>query len=126
MEKEGIGRPSTYAPIVTTVENRYYVEKEEGVFKPTVLGETVNDFLVGNFAEIVDLPFTAQMEEGLDEVASGQRRWTNLIKRFYQPFSQKLAKVEKEAPRVAVPVEETEKLAPNADREVGGENRPFW
>jgi len=112
LEKEGIGRPSTYAPIITTVENRYYVEKEEGVFKSTALGETVNDFLVSNFAEIVDLPFTAQMEEGLDEVANGQRRGTDLIKRFYQPFSQKLAKVEKEAPRVAVPVEETEKTCP--------------
>ncbi|MBP8590912.1 type I DNA topoisomerase [Candidatus Shapirobacteria bacterium] len=112
LEKEGIGRPSTYAPIITTVENRYYVEKEEGIFRPTALGEAVNDFLVNYFPEIVDLPFTAQMEEGLDEVANGKRRWTDLIKHFYQPFSQKLVKVDKEAPRTAVPVEETGEACP--------------
>jgi len=116
LEKEGIGRPSTYAPIITTVENRYYAEKEEGVFKPTALGETVNDFLVNNFAEIVDLPFTAQMEEDLDRVANGKKRWTDLIKHFYQLFLQTLTKVEKEAPRAIVPVEETGENCPKCKK----------
>ncbi len=94
LEKLGIGRPSTYAPIITTIQIRSYVEKVEGRFKPTPLGIAVNDFLIKNFPDIVDYSFTAYMEDELDEIAKGKLHWVKMMNSFYTPFKDKLEKVE--------------------------------
>ena len=73
MEEQGIGRPSTYAPTLSTIQERGYVEKEDGRFKPVDIGLMVNDLLVAHFPEIVDFKFTARMEDELDEIASGKK-----------------------------------------------------
>jgi DNA topoisomerase-1 len=112
LEKEGIGRPSTYAPIITLIQRRQYVEKKEGKFHSTHLGEAVNDFLVKNFSNIVEIPFTAQMEDSLDEIARGEKEWVGVIAGFYSPFEKKLAKVAEKAKRVKIEVEKTGKKCP--------------
>jgi DNA topoisomerase-1 len=86
LEAEGIGRPSTYAPTISTVQNRGYVEKEGRALRPTDTGMVVNDFLVKHFPKIVDFQFTAKMELQLDEIAEGQHRWVEIMKDFYKPF----------------------------------------
>ncbi len=90
LEEKGIGRPSTYAQIVTTIQDREYVKKEKLVFKPTPLGFLVNDILVLSFPDIVNVQFTARMEEELDEVEEGKLQWVTLLKEFYGKFSQDL------------------------------------
>ncbi len=107
LEKLGIGRPSTYAPIISTIQDRQYVEKDEGRFTPTPVGVAVNDFLVGNFPEVFDYSFTAGMEDDLDKVANGDREWQKMMGEFWNPFSKKLETVEEKAKRVQI---ETEKL----------------
>lgn len=102
LEKKGIGRPSTYAPTLSTVQERQYLIKEEGKFKPTKLGLVVNDFLVKHFGGIVNIPFTARMEDDLDEIANGRKKWRPVIAEFYQPFAEKLEKVAAKAKRVKV------------------------
>jgi DNA topoisomerase-1 len=97
LEKYGIGRPSTYAPIITTIQERNYVEKnEQKKFFPTKIGITVNDILVEHFPEIVDVGFTSKMEENLDKIAEGDIKWVPVIKNFYEPFSKNLEKKYKE------------------------------
>lgn len=112
LEERGIGRPSTYAPIISTIQGRQYVEKMEGKFTPTPLGEVVNDFLVEYFAGIVDYDFTAQMEDELDDIANGKRKWVPVIRDFYQPFDKQLEGVTQVAERVQVPTEVTEEKCP--------------
>ena len=90
LEKNGIGRPSTYAPILSTIVNRGYVHLESRKFYPQKIGIIVNDMLVKNFSEIVDVNFTAQMEEELDEIAFGRRNWVDVLKKFYVPFAKDL------------------------------------
>lgn len=107
LEKLGIGRPSTYAPIISTIQIRQYVEKEEGKFTPTPIGVAVNDFLVKNFPIEVDYQFTAKMENNLDEIANGNEKWADTIAGFWKPFEKKLKDVEKNSKRVKI---ETEKL----------------
>lgn len=104
LEKEGIGRPSTYAPIISTILARKYVEKDKPrYFHPTEIGILVNDFLVEHFPEIVDVKFTSKMEDELDEIANGKMEWVPTIREFYEPFAKELktktdeAKKEKEA-----------------------------
>lgn len=86
LESEGIGRPSTYAPTISTILARGYIEKEAKALKPTDLGMVVTDLLVEHFASIVDYKFTAEMEESLDLIAEGKKEWVPLIRDFYQPF----------------------------------------
>lgn len=112
LEERGIGRPSTYAPIVSTIQTRQYVEKQEGKFRPTSLGTTVNDFLVEYFPDVFDYQFTANMEDELDDIANGKREWVPVINDFYQPFEKKLSAVGKIAERVAVPTEATGEKCP--------------
>lgn len=112
LEERGIGRPSTYAPTISTIQTRQYVEKLEGLFQPTPLGTTVNDFLVEYFSEIVDYDFTAKMEDELDEIADGKRKWVPVIKDFYQPFEKQLEGVAKVAERVQIPTEVTDEKCP--------------
>jgi len=91
MEEYGIGRPSTYAPIIATIQDRGYVERDERrAFRPTSAGLIVNDLLVKNFPEIVDYGFTAKMEAELDEIAQGKKNWVPIIRGFYEPFQQRL------------------------------------
>ena len=92
LEQKGIGRPSTYAPIISTIQDRDYVNKAEGKFRPTELGLTVNKILTGHFPEIVDPGFTAQMEEQLDEIARGKYEWIAALQEFYPPFQNMLDK----------------------------------
>ena len=111
LEEEGIGRPSTYATIISTIESRQYIERNEGKFLPTSVGFAVNDFLVTNFSTIDDIPFTAQMEDELDEIANGKKKWSPVIKQFYDPFEKTLEKVG-EAARVKIEVEKTSEICP--------------
>ena len=91
LEEHGIGRPSTYAPTISTIQTRNYVEKnEQKRFTPTETGITVNDLLVEHFPQIVDLQFTAKMEEDLDMIADGDTKWVPIIKEFYEPFHKNL------------------------------------
>jgi DNA topoisomerase-1 len=107
LEKQGIGRPSTYAPIISTILLRQYVEREDGKFKPTVLGQATNEFLVKNFANVLSLPFTAEMEEDLDKVSLGEVDWKEMMKTFWKQFEKELKVAESEGERVKV---ETEKI----------------
>ena len=109
MEEYGIGRPSTYAPTLSTIQERNYVKKnEEKKLQPTEIGVVVNDLLVENFPQIVDLNFTAKMEEDLDEIAEGKIKWQPVIKEFYDPFAALLAKKEKELVKKEIIEEKTE------------------
>ncbi|MCA9307918.1 MAG: type I DNA topoisomerase [Patescibacteria group bacterium] len=96
LEELGIGRPSTYAPTLTTIVSRGYVEKEGRYFVPKDVAYVVNDLLVSHFPDVVDYNFTAVMEEDLDKVAAGKVEWVPLISRFYTPFAQTLALKDKE------------------------------
>ncbi|MBI4092027.1 MAG: type I DNA topoisomerase [Candidatus Levybacteria bacterium] len=111
LEKHGIGRPSTYAPIISTIEARFYVEKEENRFKPTEIGTLVNDFLVKNFSTIDDISFTASMEDKLDEVADGKTDWVPVIKDFYGPFEKHLKDAEDEK-KIKIEPEKTGEKCP--------------
>jgi DNA topoisomerase I len=86
LEEKGIGRPSTYAAILSTIQERKYVQKLEGKFSPTELGIVVNDYLVEKFKELIDVKFTAKMEDELDHIEEGKLKWEKVIKDFYKPF----------------------------------------
>ncbi|HYQ48555.1 MAG TPA: type I DNA topoisomerase, partial [Thermodesulfovibrionales bacterium] len=90
LEEKGIGRPSTYAAILSTIQDRKYVHKTDGKFSPTELGTVVNDFLVDRFRELMDVSFTANMEEDLDHIEDGKKKWVKIVKDFYRPFHEKL------------------------------------
>lgn len=112
LEEKGIGRPSTYAPIISTIQDRKYVEKIERKFKPTDLGYPVNDFLVKYFPDIFDVSFTAKMEDDLDNIASGQLVWNSVMSDFYAPFKEKVDLVYKQAERVKVDLGTTSEKCP--------------
>ncbi len=112
LEKQGIGRPSTYAPIISTIILRQYVEKNEGRFVPTKLGLATNDFLVGNFSEVMSLPFTAGMEEDLDRVAMGKGKWKKMIGDFWGKFEGEVKKAQKDSQRVKVEADELGEKCP--------------
>jgi DNA topoisomerase-1 len=95
LEEKGIGRPSTYATILTTIQDREYVVKREGKFSPTELGIIINDLLVESFADIFDVQYTARMEEELDEVEDGKLRWIQALEEFYGKFEADLKKAQK-------------------------------
>ena len=99
LEKEGIGRPSTYASIIGTIETRDYIEREKRKFKPTLLGKVVCRFLVDNFPDIMDIGFTAEMEDKLDSIAEGSLEWTPMLRQFHTRFEKTVASA-LEAPRV--------------------------
>jgi DNA topoisomerase-1 len=90
LEEYGIGRPSTYAPIISTIQARGYVQKEEKRLHPTDVGFIVSDLLVEHFSDVVDVGFTARMEEELDEVADGEKNWVDVLREFYAPFEKDL------------------------------------
>ncbi len=96
LEEKGIGRPSTYAAIISTIQDRDYVNKVENKFRPTDLGVLVNTLLVNHFPVVMDVAFTAKMEEELDKIEDGQMRWVEAVKDFYKPFNESLEKAQAE------------------------------
>jgi DNA topoisomerase-1 len=112
LEEYGIGRPSTYAPILSTLLQRVYVERVDKKLIPTELGFTVNDLLVEFFPDVVNVGFTAEMEERLDQIATGEQAWVPMLREFYDPFSQKVEVARIEMPRVEFKPEPTGDLCP--------------
>ena len=113
LEENGIGRPSTYAPILSTIQERNYIEKDENRrFRPTQIGTVVNDLLVNHFPEIVDIKFTAEMEEDLDKIAQGSKKWVPVIKEFYKPFDANLKNKYKEVSKKDITEKPTKKICP--------------
>ena len=116
LEEQGIGRPSTYVPIISTIQDRGYVDQEQRRFVPTWLGETVNEVMAKHFPDIVDVSFTADMERKLDDVEDGHRSWTEFLHNFYDAFKVTMEKAESEMNKVQKPVEELEELCPDCGR----------
>jgi DNA topoisomerase-1 len=112
LEEKGIGRPSTYAPTISTIQDRQYVTKEDKKFVPTDLGITVTDFLVQYFPKVIDLPFTAALEDDLDAIANGEKQWQPVIAAFYEPFAEDLEKSYETAQKVQIPVEVLDEKCP--------------
>jgi DNA topoisomerase-1 len=108
LEKYGIGRPSTYAPIISVIQNRNYVEKIQGRLQPTEIGLLVDKVLKENFPEIVDLDFTAKMENELDEIAEDKKQWQEVIREFYEPFSVHLKQKYEEVSKKEIAEEKTD------------------
>ena len=110
LEENGIGRPSTYAPTITTITSRMYVERDGKQLKPTVLGEVTTELMKDHFSNIVNAKFTANMETNLDDVEKGEKDWKATLKDFYEEFDATLAKAEvaMEGKRVKIPSEETD------------------
>ncbi|HEX6817018.1 MAG TPA: DNA topoisomerase, partial [Ktedonobacterales bacterium] len=116
LEERGIGRPSTYVPIVSTIQDRGYVEQQDRRFVPTWLGETVNELLLKHFPEIVDANFTADMERRLDAVEGGEQEWTEFLKDFYAELRQQLDRAETEMDKVQKPVEDANEACPQCGK----------
>ena len=100
LEEKGIGRPSTYSPTITTILERRYIEKEKKQLIPTELGKIVNKLLTENFTDVINVEFTAKIENEFDEIAEGKEEWKKMIREFYGPFEKELEKVEKELEHV--------------------------
>ncbi len=113
LEENGIGRPSTYALILSTIQERNYIEKDEQRrFKPTEIGTLVNDLLVNHFPKIVDIKFTAKMEEELDEIAEREKEWVPVIREFYAPFEKNLKRKYEEVSKKEITEKPTKKTCP--------------
>lgn len=115
MEEQGIGRPSTYAPTIGTLLDRHYVSKEQNRLVPTPLGTTVTDLLKEYFTDVMDLEFTAKMEEELDDVSRGEREWVPMLGEFYGPFQKALEEAQESMPRIKVE-EETDEVCENCSK----------
>ena len=116
MEELGIGRPSTYAATISTIVKRRYVAKQDKVFYPTELGEIVNDIVKNNFEDIVDIEFTAKMEEDLDKVEDGELFWKEVIRQFYPGFKEKIELAEKAVDEVEIADEVTDHICEECGR----------
>lgn len=114
LEEHGIGRPSTYAPIIQTIVYRNYVRTERGTFYPTDLGMVVTDLLKEHFPDIVDVGFTASLEGDLDDIAEGKAEWQKILSDFYGPFEKALAIKEKELVKSEIVEEKTDKVCPQS------------
>ena len=102
LEEKGIGRPSTYSPTITTILERRYIEKEKKQLYPTELGKIVNKLLTENFSDVINVEFTAKIEDEFDEIAEGHEKWKKMIREFYGPFEEEVEKVEKELEHVEI------------------------
>lgn len=118
LEEYGIGRPSTYAPILSAIQERGYVFREGKRLQPTETGMLVNDLLVDHFSEIVDLNFTASMEKNLDSVASGEREWVDVIRRFYTKFAPEIERAKAEMPATKAELEKIGRECPNCGHDL--------
>ena len=108
LEEKGIGRPSTYSPTITTILARRYIEKIQKQLVPTDLGKVVNKLLIENFSDVINVEFTAKMEEEFDKIAVGEENWKQVIRDFYAPFGKVVEKVEKELEHVKLEYEESD------------------
>jgi DNA topoisomerase-1 len=116
LEQWGIGRPSTYAPTITTIQDREYVSKLKGSFQATELGFAVNDFLTQYFPDIINVGFTAKMENELDDIAGNERVWASVIQDFYAPFDKDLQKALQVAEKVKLEDEKTGEMCPKCGK----------
>ncbi len=112
LEQKGIGRPSTYAPILSTIQERNYINKKSGRFYPDEMGIIVNDLLVEHFPKIVDLSFTAKLEKDLDNIAQGKKDWRTVLKGFYFPFDEKISSAFTTIERIKIPAKESGEVCP--------------
>ncbi len=108
LEEKGIGRPSTYAPTITTILGRGYIEREKKQLKPTELGQIITDLMKKHFNDIVDVTFTANMEQQLDEIEEGREEWVEVLRKFYHPFADMLKEAEEEIGDIEIKDEETD------------------
>lgn len=118
MEEKGIGRPSTYAPIISTLEERVYIEKDGRYLKPTELGEIINKLLEENFRDIVDVKFTADMENKLDDVADSKQDYVQMLREFYEPFNKNLLEVQDKIEKIKIPEQETDVVCEKCGRKM--------
>jgi len=118
LEQLGIGRPSTYAPIISTILDRDYVVKTNGSFKPTELGMVVNDLLVEHFEKIVNIEFTATMEDELDKIANEGLNWVRVVREFYNPFESDLAEASNVMKKVELAPEQVAETCPNCGKQL--------
>ncbi len=116
LEQWGIGRPSTYAPILSTIQGRDYVAKTKGRFQPTELGCVVNDILIKHFPDIIDVKFTAHMEDELDEIATENKDWVGVVRDFYTPFEKDLDNAFQVMEKVKLPQELVEETCPECGK----------
>ena len=116
LEDKGVGRPSTYASIISVIKDRDYIQNEERRLKPVELGFMINDLLVENFPDIMTTAFTAKMEEQLDEVEDGKKQWRDVLQTFYTPFKKDLEEAEKKMKDFKAEVEETDEVCEKCDK----------
>jgi len=118
LEEYGIGRPSTYAPILSTIQARGYVVREAKRLTPTETGILVNDLLMQHFSEVIDYGFTANMESDLDQIAAGDKEWVDVIRQFYTPFSKQLEKAQAEMPETKAELEKVGRACPECGHDL--------
>ncbi|MGB9639613.1 MAG: type I DNA topoisomerase [Anaerolineales bacterium] len=118
LEEYGIGRPSTYAPILSTIQQRGYVVRDNKRLIPTETGILVNDIIIEHFPDVMDYGFTAHMEEDLDRIAAGEQKWVDVIREFYAPFSQLLEKAEHQIPEMKAELEPIGRNCPECGKEL--------
>lgn len=118
LEEYGIGRPSTYAPILSTIQARGYVVREAKRLTPTETGILVNDLLMQHFSEVIDYGFTANMENDLDQIAAGDKKWVDVIRQFYTPFSKQLEKAQAEMPETKAELEKVGRACPECGHDL--------
>jgi DNA topoisomerase-1 len=116
LEEKGIGRPSTYAPTISTIQARGYVDREKKFLFPTDLGKIVNEIMKNHFRDIVDVQFTAQMEQKLDDVEEGEKQWVSIMEDFYRQFVDDLREAEAQLGRVEVPDEVSDVICEKCGR----------
>ena len=102
LEEKGVGRPSTYAPTLETIQRRYYVKLQQKRFEPTELGEIVNTIMEDFFPQVINTSFTAEMENDLDKVGAGQEDWISVVDRFYKPFEKELKDAEEKIEKIQI------------------------
>ncbi|PKM81368.1 MAG: DNA topoisomerase I, partial [Firmicutes bacterium HGW-Firmicutes-13] len=118
LEEKGIGRPSTYAPIIDTIQSRFYVVREDKNFVPTELGEIVVNLMKEFFPDIINIEFTASMEEKLDLIEDGKSKWIEVIDKFYQPFHKSLQHAEKEMEEVDIQDQMSDEICEKCGRQM--------
>ncbi|MFC1970379.1 type I DNA topoisomerase [Chloroflexota bacterium] len=118
LEQWGIGRPSTYAPTLSTIQDREYVNKVNGSFQPTELGFAVNDLLVKHFTDIININFTANMEKELDDIVSNERSWASVVQDLYTPLAKDLQKAAKVVEKIRLEDEKTGEMCPKCGKEL--------
>ncbi|MCB9813574.1 MAG: type I DNA topoisomerase [Pseudomonadales bacterium] len=121
LEKRGVGRPSTYASIISVIIDRGYIERIQKKFFASNVGMTVSDFLLQHFPQVMDYEFTAEMEEDLDRISRGEKQWRKVVGDFYKPLEKKIENVTEKAERTQIPVEKTGEKCPDCSAEHGGE-----